>query len=380
MQKQQYYKSAWIVLRVENCGGCEGITRAIEMNEMIEQFETLVKNEFDFLSSEYNFQITDVEKYFTYTSLLFETETVEVRFYFSLRDHEIRINCGLKKAKRNCDALLSNEDLLRLDNIDVSENSSFTVFTLENLKDSGKEISRLLQQTGRPYLLGEENAYVQLFKTQESLMKKYQLDMKLSEVRKQLEQVWKQQDYYRVVSLLKPYLSFLKQSEIQKYEFSLKYEKEIKAIEHMKLIRKVVFAIVSVISSAIMIKLIINNHLWLAGFCAFFLIVVGGIIECIFDTCHANKDRGLVWARIAQMRCPKCKSDEIKTVSAGLWDGIDEEGNDVNGTIDCGICLKCNAKLRSFNKQDWQQISEEEWEKEGLSNNITYTDQTSPPT
>ena len=153
-----------------------------------------------------------------------------------------------------------------------------------------------------------------------------------------------------------------------------KQSKEIKAIVLIKLVRKVVIAIVVVISLALIAKYILNDHLWLACFYAFFLIVIVGIIEILFSSWQSKKNIEIGRAILSQMRCPKCNSNRIKIVSSGLWDGIDEQGKDVNGTEAFGICPQCKVKLRSFDDEDWQEISEKEWKEEGLTGDVTSID------
>ena len=67
------------------------------MDKMIEIFEVSVKKEFFFLLSEFNFQISRVERHSSCISMSYESDMVQIVLSFSFQDHEISFGCGLKK-------------------------------------------------------------------------------------------------------------------------------------------------------------------------------------------------------------------------------------------------------------------------------------------
>lgn len=191
------------------------------MDELIQKFQTVAESEFSFLQDEYRFS-RDIDKTATYVALCYRTSDVAVKLSFALRDHEIRVNCAPIAAENDYNMQLTNEDLLRLDLQEMSENSAFTVFNPVNMVDRIKELSFLLKKHGKPYLLGDEEAYCNLADAKSTLQKEHKIFMQMQEVREQLSKKWAQRDYAGVVLLLKPHLELLNQSEVRKYEYSLK--------------------------------------------------------------------------------------------------------------------------------------------------------------
>ena len=69
--------------------------------------------------------------------------------------------------------------------------------------------------------------------------------------------------------------------------------------------------------------------------------------------------------------CPACGSDHLDIHSSGLWDGVDEKGRSIGGSMQIATCKQCSvhAQRASFFDNDlkeWRyetrKMSEEEWQ------------------
>jgi ribosomal protein L37AE/L43A len=62
------------------------------------------------------------------------------------------------------------------------------------------------------------------------------------------------------------------------------------------------------------------------------------------------------------LECPACGSEELDSLSSGLWDGPqDEHGKRAHGVFDYALCRKCRSRVVQYHEGQAYVPSDEEW-------------------
>ena len=62
------------------------------------------------------------------------------------------------------------------------------------------------------------------------------------------------------------------------------------------------------------------------------------------------------------LQCPACGSQELDSLSSGLWDGPeDKQGQRAHGVFDYAICRKCRGRVVQYHEGQAYVPTEEEW-------------------
>ncbi len=188
------------------------------------EFVKLAKEKFDFLISEYNFRCVEATNYI----VRFEDDKVFVSVrYDASRSYELDVEVGQLNVLFNGQERPFNlGEILRLAGVAEKENYTFfQASELSILVNCVTRLASLLSTYAVDFLQNNKFSFKRLSDLREKECNQYELETKLTCIRKEVQIAWKNKDYSKVAELYKPVEYAISDAERKKLTFAQKQVK-----------------------------------------------------------------------------------------------------------------------------------------------------------
>lgn len=185
---------------------------------MSKKFSDLVKDKFSFLIHQYSFICADENE----SCVRFESREVFVSVHYDAnRSYEIGVEIGQKDALYSGQERPFNlEEVLRLKG--VEEKKGYRTFQAADSTALENCISRFavwLETYATDLLKNDQFSFKRLSDLREKECDQYELEAKLSHIRREAQVSWSKKDYMKVLELYLPVEKYLSDSEKKKLAF-----------------------------------------------------------------------------------------------------------------------------------------------------------------
>jgi len=182
-------------------------------------FSEKVRNNFDFLCSQYYFSCVAEEPY----CVRYESSIVYILICFDCaRSYELDVSFGLlsdeKQPSYSIIELLCYYDEKKFERLCLPQ-----ISTPKALDRCLIEFSEQFISFGQKILAGNINEFKDLEKYRDEKSNKYAVDLKMCQVRSDLQFAWKNHNYIKIIELLDPVTEYLSESENKKLAYAKKH-------------------------------------------------------------------------------------------------------------------------------------------------------------
>ena len=182
--------------------------------------QTEVKKYFDFLVTDNNFTCSKSTPYV----VTYESPSVFITIAFDgNRSYELDLMIGLKDTGVSVPMSYSIAHILRYN--DAPEAKQFSLIQVTNETSMAKfvqQLSDMIQKYGKELIAGDTKCFDRLAKYQRARSKEDAISFMLNSARSDAEKAWREKDYAKVFSCLKPFTYRLTSSELAKLQYSEK--------------------------------------------------------------------------------------------------------------------------------------------------------------
>lgn len=185
-------------------------------------FTDLVKDEFAYLETEYNFICSVEDQY----SVRYENENVILIFTYDSRlSYELYLYFDNKTSRENTakQSYFTLGDLLELKgDMEFKELRTIQISDPDILKKFIKKISSAVQLYGQEVLTGKSDIFNELNKAVNIKIQKYNDKLELESVLSEASKVWAKKDYLKYYEILNPFKDKLPEAYRKKLIFASK--------------------------------------------------------------------------------------------------------------------------------------------------------------
>lgn len=178
-------------------------------------FETVVRQAFDFLQSEFSFTCRRSSA----TAVLYVSPAAEVEVTFDVRSYEIDVEVKQREADRSFPLhrviqLVSATEAERWRTVQASSATRVRKFV--------PQLADLLRKYGRLALAGDPTTFAKLAELEEDEAMRTTRDLQIRQARRLAELEWRAKNYRKVVSILAPIQEELTAAELAKFVYAKK--------------------------------------------------------------------------------------------------------------------------------------------------------------
>lgn len=178
-------------------------------------FETVARQAFDFLQSEFSFTCRRSSA----TAVLYVSPAAEVEVTFDVRSYEIDVEVKEREADRSFPLhrviqLVSATDAERWRTVQASSPARVRKFV--------PQLAGLLRKYGRLALAGDPKTFAKLAEVEEYEAMRTTRDLQIRQARRLAELEWKAKNYRKLVSILAPIQEELTAAELAKFVYAKK--------------------------------------------------------------------------------------------------------------------------------------------------------------
>lgn len=191
---------------------------------IVSDFPSLVQKEFSFLVSDYRFRCVKATNY----AVRFESDEIFVVVHYDAgRSYELDVEIGeLNVLYGGQERPFNLGEILRLERVTQKEGRAlFQANTHSALSNCIARLSSLLSAYAVELLQHNKFAFKRLSGLREKESNQYELETKLTHIRREVEIAWVNKDYARVVKLYKPVEFAISDSEKRRLAFAEKQAK-----------------------------------------------------------------------------------------------------------------------------------------------------------